>query len=61
MYSSSKLSETARDFLEIDRLLSDEERLIKETVARYVNERFLPGVAANFEAGTFDATVPENK
>ncbi len=59
MYSSSKLSETARDFLEIDRLLSDEERLIKETVARYVNERFLPGVAANFEAGTFDATVPE--
>ena len=59
MYSDSKLSQTARDFLEIDRLLSDEERLIKETVARYVNERFLPGVAANFEAGTFDATVPE--
>ena len=59
MYSSSKLTETARDFLEIDRLLSDEERLIKETVARYVNERFLPGVAANFEAGTFDSTVPE--
>ena len=59
MYSSSKVSETARDFLEIDRLLSDEERLIKETVARYVNERYLPGVAAHFEAGTFDATVPE--
>ena len=59
MYSSSKVTETARDFLEIDRLLTDEERLIKETVARYVNERFLPGVAANFEAGTFDVTVPE--
>jgi glutaryl-CoA dehydrogenase len=59
LYSSSKITETARDFLEIDRLLSDEERLIKETVARYVNEQFLPGVAANFEAGTFDANVPE--
>ena len=59
MYSSSKLTETARDFLEIDRLLSDEERLIKETVGRYVNERYLPGVAAHFEAGTFDSTVPE--
>ena len=59
MYSDSKLSETARDFLEIDRLLSDEERLIKETVARYVNERYLPGVAAHFEAGTFDESVPQ--
>lgn len=48
-----------RDYLEIDRLLSDEERLIKETVSRYVNEKYLPGVAEHFENGTFDASVPK--
>ncbi|MFA9400940.1 MAG: acyl-CoA dehydrogenase family protein, partial [Acidobacteriota bacterium] len=47
------------DFLEIDRLLSDEERLIKETVARYVNEKYLPGVNQHYENGTFDRSVPE--
>jgi glutaryl-CoA dehydrogenase len=47
------------DFLEIDRLLSDEERLIKETVARYVNEKYLPGVNEHYENGTFDRSVPE--
>jgi len=46
------------DFLEIDRLLSDEERLIKETVARYVDEKYLPGVNEHFERGTFDTSVP---
>ena len=48
------------DFLEIDRQLSDEDRLIKETVSRYVNERYLPGVAEHFENGTFDRSVPED-
>ncbi|MGK2955064.1 MAG: acyl-CoA dehydrogenase family protein [Solirubrobacterales bacterium] len=48
-----------KDFLEIDRLLSDEDRLIKETVARYVNEKYLPGVNEHFENGTFDTSVPE--
>ena len=47
------------DYLEIDRLLSDEERLIKETVSRYVNEKYLPGVAEHFENGTFDSSVPK--
>jgi glutaryl-CoA dehydrogenase len=48
-----------RDYLEIDRLLTDEERLIKETVSRYVNEKYLPAVAEHFENGTFDASVPK--
>ncbi|MDQ5895202.1 MAG: glutaryl-CoA dehydrogenase [Actinomycetota bacterium] len=48
-----------RDYLEIDRLLTDEERLIKETVSRYVNEKYLPGVAEHFENGTFDSSVPK--
>ena len=47
-----------RDYLEIDRLLTDEERLIKETVSRYVNEKYVPGVAEHFENGTFDSSVP---
>ncbi len=48
-----------QDFLEIDRLLSDEDRLLKETVARYVNEKYLPGINEHFEQGTFDTSVPE--
>ena len=47
------------DYLEIDRLLTDEERLIKETVSRYVKEKYLPGVAEHFENGTFDRSVPK--
>ena len=38
--------------------MTDEERLIKETVARYVAERYLPNVQEHFEAGTFDSSVP---
>ena len=40
------------DFLEIDQLLSDEDRLLKETVSRYVKEKYLPGVNEHVEQGT---------
>src|SRR5579871_5120824 len=33
------------DFLAIDRLLDDEERLIRDTVRAWVNERIVPSVA----------------
>ncbi len=42
----------AHDFLRIDALLSDEERMIRDTVRAYVRERLLPGVADWFERGT---------
>src|SRR5687767_3039294 len=42
----------ARDFLRIDALLSDEERMIRDTVRSYVRERLLPDVGEWFEAGT---------
>ncbi len=42
----------ALDFLRIDTLLSDEERLIRDTVRAFVRERLLPEVAGWFEAGT---------
>jgi glutaryl-CoA dehydrogenase len=40
-----------RDYLGIDRLLDDEERLIRDTVRAWVNERIVPNVAEWFEAG----------
>jgi glutaryl-CoA dehydrogenase len=45
------------DALAIDTLLDDEERLVRDTVRSYVNERFLPTVADNYERGTFDLAV----
>jgi glutaryl-CoA dehydrogenase len=41
------------DFLGIDALLGDEERLIRDTVRSFVAERVLPDIAEWFEAGTF--------
>src|SRR3954464_5458041 len=42
-----------RDFLGLDALLSDEERLIRDTVRQFVRDQVLPGIADWFEAGTF--------
>ena len=41
------------DFLSLDALLDDEERLLRDTVRQFVSERILPDVADWFEAGTF--------
>ncbi len=46
-------SESPRDFLDTDSLLSDEERLLRDTVRRYVTDKVLPEVGAWFDAGTF--------
>ncbi len=43
------------DFLEIDSLLSDEERLIRDNVRAYAQEKILPRVPDWFEQGTFDS------
>jgi len=45
--------ETPHDFLQIDSLLTDEERLIRDTVREFVGDKILPYVAGWFEAGTF--------
>jgi glutaryl-CoA dehydrogenase len=42
-----------RDFLNTDALLSDQERLLRDTVRRFVADKVLPDVAEWFEAGTF--------
>jgi glutaryl-CoA dehydrogenase len=48
---------TAADVLGIDRLLSDEERLIRETVRRFVADRVLPNVAEWFEEARIPAEL----
>jgi glutaryl-CoA dehydrogenase len=48
------------DFYRTDELLSDEERLVRSTVGRFVDDRFLPLVAEHYERGTFPMEiVPE--
>jgi glutaryl-CoA dehydrogenase len=43
----------AADFLAIDALLSDDERLLRDTVRQFVQDRVLPDVAEWFDVGTF--------
>ncbi|MEX2421995.1 MAG: acyl-CoA dehydrogenase family protein [Actinomycetota bacterium] len=45
------------DFLDLDRLLSDEERAVKDTVRGWVADRVLPGIEGWFEAGEFPLEV----
>ena len=48
------------DFYRIDDLLTEEERLVRSTVSRFVDERFLPIVADHYERGSFPMeVVPE--
>ena len=44
---------TDTDFYALDDLLSDEEAMVRDTVRRFVDDKFLPVVADHFEAGTF--------
>ncbi len=41
------------DLYNIDHLLSEEERLVRDTVRAFVRERVLPAIGEHFEAGTF--------
>jgi glutaryl-CoA dehydrogenase len=43
----------ATDLYNIDHLLSEEERLVRDTVRKFVRERVLPIIGDHFEAGTF--------
>ncbi len=41
------------DFLEFDSLLSDEERLARQTARKFVDEQLLPIIVEHDRAGTF--------
>jgi glutaryl-CoA dehydrogenase len=45
------------DFLEVDRLLSDEERAIRDAVREFVRGEILPGIEEWFENATFPREV----
>jgi len=48
------------DFYRTDDLLSEEERLVRSTVGRFVDQRFLPIIADHYERATFPIEiVPE--
>src|SRR5436190_2040603 len=50
----------ANDLFNIDSLLSEEERMVRDTVRKFVNERVLPVIGEHFEAGTFPRElIPE--
>ena len=50
----------ATDLYNIDHLLSEEERMVRDTVRKFVNERVLPIIGEHFEAGTFPRElIPE--
>jgi glutaryl-CoA dehydrogenase len=44
---------SATDLYNIDHLLSEEERMVRDTIRKYVHERVLPVIGEHFEAGTF--------
>ncbi len=48
------------DFYRVDDLLTEEERLVRSTVAGFVDRRFMPVIAEHYERGTFPMElVPE--
>ncbi|MEM8884065.1 MAG: acyl-CoA dehydrogenase family protein [Planctomycetota bacterium] len=50
----------APDFFEIDELLTDDERMIRDTVRDWVSERVLPVIGDHYMAGTFpNDLIPE--
>ncbi|MFL5629545.1 MAG: acyl-CoA dehydrogenase family protein [Ktedonobacteraceae bacterium] len=51
---------SATDLYNIDHLLSEEERMVRDTVRKFVRERVLPIIGEHFEAGTFPRNlIPE--
>jgi glutaryl-CoA dehydrogenase len=46
-----------RDFLDLDALLSDEERLMRDTVSRFVADRVLPEVGGWYREGLFPVSL----
>ena len=51
---------TAPDFFDIDSLLTEEERMVRDTVRDWVSERFMPEVEKAYREGYFPADlIPE--
>lgn len=55
--SSTSLKPDPDDFLAIDALLSEEEKMIRDTTRKWVAQHVLPGIEAWFEDGIFPKEV----
>ncbi|MHC4954055.1 MAG: acyl-CoA dehydrogenase family protein [Planctomycetota bacterium] len=54
------MSYEAPDFYGIDELLTEDERMIRDTVRDWVSERVIPGIGDHYMNGTFpDELIPE--
>lgn len=53
MATSSRLTNNPLDYMNLDSLLSEEERLVRDTMASFVNDEVLPIIEHHYEAGTF--------
>lgn len=51
------LSFTGVDYYGLDDLLTEEERLVRATIRRFVDEEVMPGIAAHFQRGTFPREI----
>jgi glutaryl-CoA dehydrogenase len=47
------------DYFALDELLTDDERLVRDTFRRFVDEELMPIVAKHFRAGTFPTELPK--
>jgi glutaryl-CoA dehydrogenase len=47
------------DYYALDELLTDDERLVRDTFRRFVDEECMPIVAKHFRAGTFPRELPK--
>ena len=48
------------DFMALEEELTEDQRMVRDTVRAWVTERFMPGVMEHFEAGTFPTDlIPE--
>ncbi len=51
---------SATDLYNLDHMLSEEERMVRDTIRKFVSERVLPIIGEHFEAGTFPRElIPE--
>jgi glutaryl-CoA dehydrogenase len=47
------------DYFGLDELLTDEERLVRDTFRRFVDDELMPIVGKHFRAGTFPMELPK--
>ena len=45
------------DFCRLDDLLTDEERMVRDTVRRFVDDRVIPVIEKHFEEATFPSEL----